>query len=290
MVTPLHKHPGQRAGYLAMALFAVMVVVLWASHSPTPKSGRGMEQAKPSAAVSAIATPQRSEPPPQKTIEPAVPHDTVTATGTLSYVQSRTSRTTIPVHGLLRKVWPQSIGRKIRAGETIAVIYSPEVYAGSVDVLAELRDFRSQDRLNDARYKLLRWGMRREMLAQIERTRMPQGVLPLIARVSGTVVSEQGRAMQLVDPSSDLEPFTITDPTYAVLYVDVPSADAARVRLGMIGRVTVDGIAKPLPAPVGYISHREEDGMRTLRFDLHHPALQFKAGTAANVELRVVSR
>ena len=277
MMTPLQKHHGQRGGYIALALFLVAVAVLWVTHPAPPRPAQPAEQTKPVAVVSRA--------PAASIVAPVAPHDRVTATGKVAYVEKRTSRIDIPVHGLLRKVHPTALGRKIRAGETVAVIYSPEVYLTSMDVVEEVRDFRSPERLDTARNKLLRWGMRPDMLIAIESTGQPQGVLPLIARVTGVVVAEQGLPMQLVDPGADVELFTITDPTYASLYVDVPAADAARAKLGTNARITIDGLVRPVIAPVGYISHRVEDGMRTLRFDLHDPNVRFEAGKAASVEL-----
>jgi Cu(I)/Ag(I) efflux system membrane fusion protein len=295
MVTPLKKHQGNRAGLFAVMVLATGLVVVWAARSH--RSAAHVPASPETKAISWL--PATDDPSPPRTVAakpaPAVAVDTsrparIAATGPIAYVESRTSRITVPAYGFVRKLREHSLGRKIRAGETVATLYSPAVYLAAVDDLAELADFRSQDRLDAARVRLLRFGMRRDMLATIEQTRRPQLALPLIARVTGTVVAENGPRDALADPTAGTELLTITDPSYAVLYVDVPSADAARVELGMIGHVTIAGFAHPIDAPVGYVSRRDDDGKRTVRFDLHVAGAQLVPGAAATVELALPAR
>jgi hypothetical protein len=200
----------------------------------------------------------------------------------LSYEQHRTHHVGVPVYGWLQRTAMQ--GRRVRAGETLGVIYSPEVYLTTSEVIAQLRDYRSPEQLDAARLRLLRWGMRREQLAAVQASRHPTAALPLIARVTGTVVAVQGDAKQFVDPNAGLELVTITDPTYAVLYVDFDAATADKLALGATGRVKVAG--HTYAAPIGYIARRAEDGKKTVRFDLHDPAMRFRADMAATVDLQ----
>ena len=294
MVTPLKKHRGQHGGLIALLVLAatVTVVVVTQPHKPAP-----VAPLAPRPQASAISTtPKPPERPPLPPIaltdriktavvaERELPRQ-ITVTGETSYNGSLTAHVGVPVAGWLQKARPVSLGRRIRAGETLAVIYSPEVYLTTATVIAQIRDYRSPEELDAARVRLLRWGMRKEQLIEIESSGRPQGALPLIARVSGIVVAEPALPGPLVEPNAGTELFTITDPTYGALYVDIAAADAARAQLGMAARVTVDGIAQPVTAPIGYISRRVEDGKRTVRFDLHDRALAFKAGAAAKVVL-----
>jgi multidrug efflux pump subunit AcrA (membrane-fusion protein) len=187
-----------------------------------------------------------------------------------------------PVAGWLEQT---TRGRTVRAGETVGVIYSLEVYATTSDLISQLRDFRSQAAVDEQRERLYRWGMRREMVAAIEQTGKPQASLPLISRVSGTVVARKKLETPLVERGDDL--LTVSAPGFAWLYVDVPVDDAALVRVGMTGRVKIDGIAHPMTAPITYVSRRVTDGTRTLRFDLHTAELRLPPTGQAKVELEL---
>ena len=277
-MTSLPKHRGQHGGLIALIVLAatITVVVFTQPEKPAPPPP---PVARPQATLPAPRPPEPVPPP------PAPPRDRtkITATGTVSFDGRRTHRVEVPVYGWLQKPRTSSIGRRIRAGETLAVIYSPEVYLTSAEVVDQVKNYASPEALDTARVRLLRWGMRKDQLVAIEQALKPTAELPLIARVSGTVVAEPVLATPLVDPTAGVELFTITDPTYAVIYIDMPVADVASLALGKTARVAIDGMARPVLAPIGYISRRVEDGTRTVRFDLHDPALRFTPGAKASL-------
>ncbi len=279
MVTPLKKHRGQHGGLIALVVLAstIAVVIFTQPKKPAPPP-----PAPPRPAAS-IPAPRAPEPPPPPPAPAPRERGNITTSGTVSFDERRTHHVAIPVYGWLQKPRASSIGRRIRAGETLGVIYSPEVYMTTSDVVAQVKNYTNPDALDAARVRLLRWGMRREQLVAIEQAQKPSAELPLIARVSGTVVAEAELANPLVDPNAGVELFTITEPTYAVMYIDMPVADAARVKLAMPAKVTIEGITRPVTATIGYISRRVEDGTRTVRFDLHDPGLAFKPGAKASV-------
>lgn len=282
-VTPLKK-PDHHGGLLALSVLVTMIVVLWTSHSN--RSGPTVERPKPQASVAMTAEHPSLQPiEPSTTVELVVVGERelsrkAVATGPVSYDETRTSRVTAPVAGWLRK---STHGRTVRAGETVGVLYSLEVYAATRDLIAQVRDFRSQAALDEERLRLYRWGMRREMVAAIEQTRQPQASLPLISWVSGTVVAEKRLATPFVERGNDI--LTVSDPGSAWLYVDVPADDAALARVGMTGRVKIEGIAHPVIAPIAYVSRSVTDGNRTIRFDLHTAELRLPPTVQGKVEL-----
>ena len=126
----------------------------------------------------------------------------------------------------------------------------------------------------------------RATLENIERTMRPQAALPLVARVSGTVVAEQGERQQMIEPRQ-LELFTVTDPTRYCIYVEVPDADAPRVLVGTTAQLTVEGLPRPITAKVAHVFRRSVDGLRTVRFDVHSPRAQItpEARVSARIPL-----
>ena len=280
MVTPLQKHHGAHGGLIALFVLVTTVIVVI-----TSKPHRDAAPPAPVKPAAAVAEPITEPPPPPPPPAPR-PRDVARANhaeGTLSYEPHRTHHVGVPVYGWLQRTVKE--GRRVRAGETLGVIYSPEVYLTTADVIAQLREYKSPEQLDATRMRLLRWGMRREQLAAIQASGRPSAALPLIARVTGTVVAVQGEPKQIVDPNAGLELVTITDPTYAVFYADLDAATADKLALGMTGRVKVAG--RTYTAPIGYIARRADEGKKTVRFDLHDPTMKFRAEMPAVVDVAV---
>lgn len=293
-VSPLHKHHGQHGGLLALGVLASATAVVWATsprepahpHAATTTSDLGpaaQRAAPPKAAVAAVAHDPERTPPAQLERDPAIRTAVVgerdfapriTASGFASYDEQRTTHLGAPVAGWMQKTRASSLGRNVKQGETLAVIYSPEVYLASIDLIKEVANFHSQEDLNRVRYQLLRWGMPRAMLDRIEQTQKPTGILPLVVRYPGVVVAEQGERGQLVEPYGGREYFTVTPGAFAWAFVDVAEADASRVKVGTKAQLTIQGVRKPLLTPVSYVWRRGEDGMRKVRFDIYNPGMR----------------
>lgn len=286
-VKPLPKHHGQHGGLMALCLLVTAGIVVWTTQ---PRTGSEVASDPPATIHATPTSPLPAamiEPAPSKLVV-ATPLPThVTASGFVSFDERRTTHVAVPVAGLLEKKRATSLGRRIRQGETLATIYSPEVYLTTVKLLGDLRVFRSQEAVDRERLELLRWGMARPTLARIEQKMEPQLALPIVARTSGIVVAEQGERRGMVDPSSRLELFTITDPAYTWVFVEIADADAARTRAGMAAKLTVDGIARPIAAKVAYVFRRSEEGRRTVRFDVYSPRIILKPNAPVKAELQL---
>lgn len=293
-VSPLHKHRGHNGGLLALGVLASATAVVWATSPREPvhphaamttrELAPGAQRKAPAKpAVAAVAHDPERTPPAQLEQDPAIRTvivgerdfaPQITATGVATYDEQRTTHLGAPVAGWMQKARASSLGRNVKQGETLAVIYSPEVYLATVDLIKEVADFHSQDDLNRERYRLLRWGMPRALLDRIEQTQQPTGVLPLVVRYPGVVVAEQGERAQLVDAYGGREYFTVTPAAFAWAFVDVREADAPRVKVGTKAQLTIQGVRKPVATPVAYVWHRGEDGMRKVRFDIYNPGMR----------------
>lgn len=283
--SPLPPHRGRHVGIIALGMLGAATGVAWVSrtHDPTPDFVTPRRPA-------VVAELQLASIPLDDGIrtavveERAIPH-VVIATGPVTYDHHRTNHVVTPVAGVFVKTRPSSFGRGVRAGETLGVIYSLEVWLATADLLAELRDFKSQEKLDLERRRLLRWGMRWEKVAKIEKSMKPSAELPVLARMSGKVVVEEaaGTARMLVDPSMD-DLMTITDPAYATVYVEVPANDAELLRVGAPAQVSIGG-QRPFAAPIGYIAPAAVDGSKTVRVDLHPYRLKMPPDATAKLEL-----
>lgn len=283
MITPLKKHPGGHGGILAILVLATAILVLATTHPrPAPTTASATTAVQPAVPLPGAALAADSAGPTKTAV--VDDRSPLIATGTTSYDETRTAHVGVPVHGWLKKTRPIALGRTVRSGETLGVIYSLDVLVATAAVVDQVRDFRGQEPLDAERWRLLRWGMLQPMLSHIEATLTPQVALPLVARLPGTVVAEAGSAAQLVAPSTGLELFTITDPTYVWVFVDVPDAYAARLAIGTPAKLAIDGVARPVTAKVAYVYRYSDEGMRKVRFELHSAAARIKPDMPVTAE------
>ena len=299
MITPLKKHPGQHGGLVAILLLAATTTVVWATHprgatssttAPASALGPANQRAAPSPGAIAALPPHQAPPVEQPKTVVVDDRAPVIATGSTDYDETRTSHVGVPVSGWLKKTRTMSLGRTVRSGETLGIVYSLDVYLTTASVVEQVRNYRGQAPLDAERWRLLRWGMLQPTLARIEKTLTPQAALPLIARVPGTVVAEAGAPAQPVEPSAGLELFTVTDPAYVWVFVDVPDAYAARLAVGTPARLAIEGVARPVRATVAHVYRYSDDGMRKVRFELYSPRPIIKPNLPVTAELQLDAR
>jgi hypothetical protein len=283
MLTSLPKHRGANGPVIAFFILATTTAVVIFTQ---PKKAPVLhEDSLPVAPLVAAPDPlpAASLPAPAPTT-PAVPAaKTVSGTGLIGYDEYKTSHLSAPVAGWLEKTRAKSLGRSVRAGETLGVVYSLDVYLTSVDVLARMKQGPSAE-LDGARTQLLRWGMPPWTLTKMQKTGVPERTVPLIARVSGNVVAEE--AGRVVDPTDGVEYFTITDPTKYWLYIEVPADDAARVKVDAATTIMIEGREKPVSGRVGYVYRRVEGGMRSLRIEIQSRT-PLRVGSTATAEIKL---
>ncbi len=273
MITPLKKHRGQNGVVIALVVLVASIAVVWATH-PKPK---------PPAETSAVVKPRAAIEPPASSavvpLDPSAEPKTVAPTrgiaGEVTYDERVTWHTYAPVSGWLEKIAIKP-GKKVRGGETLGSLYSVEVYTAEMDLVTEVKAFRSQEALDIARRKLARWAMPRPLIDKIEKTGEVSASLPFVSYRPGTVVLKPALAGMYVESGTEL--FTVTDPSRAWVLADVTDP---RVEVGTAAKLTFAGIAKPITAKVAHIYKTYDEGTRKARFDLQVPV---KPGTAVTVE------
>lgn len=280
-ITPLKKHRGQNGVVAALFVLVAAAVVVWTTQPKPPATPVDVAPKK----LAAATPPAASTVEPQKTVAPEpVPGPLskhITANGVVTFDEHRTAHVIAPVNGWLDKVNVKTVGRKVRAGEVLATMYSVDVYMAELDLVAQVQQFTTQDLLSNARRRLQRWSMPTAMLQRVEKTGIATPALPLIAPRNGIVVENRAIQGLFTEPT---EMFTITEPAYVWVIADFAEADAARIEVGTPAKLKIEGLAKPVMAKVAYIYRRVDDGMRKARFELETPT-KVKPGATASVQI-----
>lgn len=102
---------------------------------------------------------------------------------------AETSRSVITAWttGRIERFQAPAVGERVRAGTTVAWIYSAELIEAQHDLLSAVRTG-YDDLLRGARHRLSQLGVSRETVARIEDTGMIMESLPVVSRFTGTVM------------------------------------------------------------------------------------------------------
>ena len=256
MITPLKPHHGQHGGLIAFGVLVVAAAVVWWSH-PTETA------APPKPAAHAVAqkptVPQLDT---TKPFETAVIAERdferhIATTGFATFDESSTAHIQVPVSGWLVQVKPT--GKTVKRGEPLATLYSMDIIAAELELMAQADHFTTQEDLNHARNKLARFGIPAAQIQRVEQTRTLVGTLPIWAWGTGTVVDKHVFPGMFVDAWTEV--YTISDPTRSWVVADLP--DGEDVAVGTPAKLTVaDG--KPIDAKVAYVYST----MHKVRFEL----------------------
>ncbi|MFK7999966.1 MAG: efflux RND transporter periplasmic adaptor subunit [Polyangiales bacterium] len=187
-------------------------------------------------------------------------------TGRISADESREHVLTSWVGGRLERLLVRTEGTEVRRGQSLARVYSPEVYAAAGELRVALRQ---QERLSGqdpvfvrsaeqnveaARQRLRLLGIRGAALTRLEANAVRS--VSIHAAYSGTVVERLAEEGQQLEVGSPL--LRIVDLTSVWALVELPEAEAAGVRPGQRVRIFIDGEPRILEGEVDFVE-------RTLR-------------------------
>ena len=191
------------------------------------------------------------------------------------------------------------VGRYVRAGETVAEVYSPELVAAQQEFLlarekgqhfiaSSIPEVRrgGQDLVDASRRRLEVFGLPDEFLADLEREGKPRRRVALVAPISGYVVSKGVLQGQMVTPGQEI--VTLSDLSGIWVEASVYEADAAQVRPGQTARLSLSyEPAAVREGKVAYIFPDLDPATRTLRvrFDVANRDLSWRPGMYTDVVL-----
>jgi Cu(I)/Ag(I) efflux system membrane fusion protein len=183
----------------------------------------------------------------------------------------------------------------VRAGQALAEIYSPDLYAAQEEYLFARRIAREnaadEPLARAARRRLELLGMPGAALDRLEASGTSSRRVPLLAPISGILTELGVREGAMVQPG--MAAFTLTDLSTVWVMVEVPEAQAAVLREGQRAEVRVQSVAgKAFEGKIDYIYPELNPQARTAkaRITLANPGQALKPGMFANVLLASAAR
>ena len=207
------------------------------------------------------------------------------------------------IGGRIDKLYLDFTGQQVRRGQTIASLYSPEVFSAAEEYRLSLENRKrlgtgaeplavsgAEDLVNASRRRLELWGLTTQQLDEIASSAKPQIDLPIYSTVSGIVTERKVTQGQYVNAGEVL--FTITDLSTIWVKADVYQPDLPSVHTGQPVEITSDSLrGTMLHGRVGFLDTSINPQTRTAsaRIEVPNPGMRLRPGMFVQVKFAAPS-
>ena len=219
----------------------------------------------------------RTEPVAQKNLARRI--ETV---GYIDFDENRVSHVHLRIEGWIEKLRVRSVGERVRKGDLLFQVYSPQLVNAQEEYLQALQSG-SQRMLTASRERLLALGVPQSLVKSLNKQRRVQQLISIYARQDGVVAELKVREGMYVKPASEI--MTLADLSTVWILVDVFERQADWVRLGQQAEVSLPYLPGKLwEGRVEYIYPSLDAKTRTLKVRLRfdNPGEQLKPNMYAN--------
>jgi RND family efflux transporter MFP subunit len=202
------------------------------------------------------------------------------------------------IGGRIDKLYLDFTGQQVRRGETIASLYSPEVFSTAEEYRLALENRKrlgtgadplavsgAEDLVNASRRRLELWGLTPQQLDEIASSAKPQIELPIYSTVSGIVTERKVTQGQYVNAGEVL--FTVTDLSTIWVRADVYQPDLPSVHTGQPVEMTSDSLpGTTLHGRVEFLDTSINPQTRTAsaRIQVPNPRMRLRPGMFVQVK------
>jgi len=216
------------------------------------------------------------------------------AVATIVPDEARVSHVHTRVSGWIERLSVRTTGESVRAGQTLAAIFSQELLASQSEYLAVRRSTpvgTESPLVRGARERLRVLGMTDGEIGALERRGTPSRTVEILAPRTGTVIHRGVTVGAAVDPSTEL--FTVVDFSHVWVLAEVPEARASDVNVGSTASVEIPGTGEAaIELRVEFVYPTLTEGTRTLRvrFDADNPEGKLRPGMFGTATFHVAPR
>jgi Cu(I)/Ag(I) efflux system membrane fusion protein len=224
---------------------------------------------------------------------------TIRTVGRVEIDERRLAHVNIKLEGWIDKLFVNATGERVRKGQILFTLYSPELVATQEEYLLALRAKKTlgdsefpevgegaTSLLEVTRRRLQLWDITEDHIQDLERTGKVLKTLPIHSPITGTVIKKVAVAGIHVNPGDEL--YTLADLSHIWIMADIYEYELPFIKLGQAAIVTLSYDPQTvLKARVGFIYPTLDPQNRTakVRFELENPKQGLKPEMYANVEL-----
>lgn len=207
--------------------------------------------------------------------------------------ESGTAQVHVRAPGFVEHIAVRETGVRVKRGQNLLSVYSPEVYQAQSELLAvkdwpALGEGRSSG--DRARRKLELLGMSRSAIDKLMKQGEPMRTVGIGSPIAGYVTKKNVVLGSYVTPETPL--YEIVDLSRVYVVANVFQRDLTAVKLGGEGSFTAPGLATPVVAKVDLIFPNVDSEARTtrVRFSVKNAELGLRPGQYGWVEIKQPSR
>lgn len=219
--------------------------------------------------------------------------------GKMDYDESRLSYVSAWIDGRIDKLFADYTGIRVKKGEHLVLLYSPQLMSAQEEYLLALRDRQrggqssqlavmAGNTLAASREKLLLYGITKKQLKEIEKKGKVQTHLTIYAPISGTVIHKKAVEGMYVKTGDQI--YTIADLSRLWLYLDVYEYDLSWIKFGQRVEVTTEAYpGEVFYGTVTFIDPFLSEKTRTVkvRVNVPNPDGRLRPGMYANARIEV---
>jgi Cu(I)/Ag(I) efflux system membrane fusion protein len=221
--------------------------------------------------------------------------------GRVEYDERRLAEVTLKIAGWIHDLFVDHTGKRIKKGQPLLTIYSPELVSAQEEYLLALR---TRERLKESRVpgalgsaeslvkvsrnRLLLWDLTAAQIRTLEASGKPQLYQMIYSPVTGYVIEREALKGQRVEPGKTL--YKIADLSTIWVQADIYEYELPFIREGQEATITLAYYPGAVwRGTIDYIYPYLETETRTnkVRFVFPNPDHKLKPGMYANMELKV---
>ena len=201
---------------------------------------------------------------------------TIRAIGELSYDEGTLKTISAYVDGRLDRLYADYTGVVVKKGDHLALVYSPRLYSGQVELLLAKKardDSRSAtlqrviqssgELYESSRQRLIELGMTATQIDQLERAGEATSTMHLCAAISGTVIEQRAVEGQYVKEGQEI--YKLADLSTVWLMLELFPEDAATIRYGQKVEASVQSLpGRQFAGRVAFIDPNVDPKTRTV--------------------------
>ncbi|MBI3579952.1 MAG: efflux RND transporter periplasmic adaptor subunit, partial [Ignavibacteriales bacterium] len=185
----------------------------------------------------------------RKTLE-----STIHTVGVIDYAEPNYRHISMRFPGRLEKLYVNYTGQKVKRGDPVADVYSPEAVSAQQEYIlalesAEQADTSEQNEataqmLRQSEQKLLLWGFTEEQLAQLKKSKKIFQIVTIHSPIGGTVLKKNVDLQHYAATGEDI--FDIADLSTVWVYLDIYEKDMQRIKIGQQVKISAEAYPNEL--------------------------------------------
>lgn len=192
--------------------------------------------------------------------------------------------------GFVERVSVRENGARVKAGQELLSLYSPEIYQAEAELVALRKLGDAGDNVERARHKLELFGISAAQAEQLTAGGVASRTLPITAPISGYVARLNVVRGAFVSPETVL--YEIIDPSRVYVVASLPESRSREVALGQAARYLVsDGDGAGIAGKIDLIYPELDRSARSvkLRLSLDNSEGRIAPGQFGRVELSLAA-